>query len=70
MTDITEILTDMAEGKTNIAGDHWSPMFCAEAAHEIEMLRASFDHSFMCDGLKRDKCLTCDLPEGNLIHAN
>jgi len=40
MTDITEVLRDIAAGKTNICGDHWSPSFCDEAADEIEQLRA------------------------------
>jgi len=39
MTDITEILRDIATGKTNVCGDHWSPHYCEEAAKEIERLR-------------------------------
>lgn len=39
MTDITEILRDIARGKINCVGDHWSPSFCNEAADEIEQLR-------------------------------
>jgi len=41
--DITEILRDIADGKTNICGDHWHPSYCEEAAKEIERLRAQLE---------------------------
>jgi len=43
VTDITEILRDIARGKTNRVGDHWSPSYCNEAADEIERLRAEIE---------------------------
>jgi len=51
VTDITEILRDIARGKINRVGDHWSPSYCNEAADVIEQLRA--------DNLKLEEEIQC-----------